>query len=228
MTVDLFRMLQTFGILDFPFWGEFFLGDFPFSGDSCSGSVYRIVNNFRTYHWLESSNKTFRQWNWTIPEFENNRHANNDIGDISCDNCYDDDDYDDDHHDDDDDDDDDQIGLKGCCWWLKKTDTVSVPYMIIMLDATHVIVDLSALSKLCLQNRRVKTQFTHKKHWFVLLGTGFPWACPTCSASRCSGVLKPVGANQGMLPSMSAPFDLFAWCLVRNERIYANHDIKII
>ena len=67
-----------------------------------------------------------------------------------------------------------------------------------------------------------------KKHWFVLLGTGFPSACPTCSASRCSGVLKPVGANQGVLPSMSAPFDLFAWCLVRNERIHANHNIKFI
>ena len=55
---------QLFGILDPPFWGDSFLG-----------SVYRIENNFNVYHWFESSKKTFRQWNWTIPELENNRHG---------------------------------------------------------------------------------------------------------------------------------------------------------
>lgn len=55
----------------------------------------------------------------------------------------------------------------------EKPDTVSVPYMIIMLDATHVIVDLSTLSKLCLQNLRVTTQFTHNKnglcYWVLVI-----------------------------------------------------------
>ena len=225
MTVDLFRMLQPFGILDFPFWGEFFLGDFPFSGDSCLGSVYRIVNNFRTYHWLESSNKTFRQWNWTIPEFENNRHTNNDIGDIFMwQFIMDDDDYDDDHHDDD----DDQIGLKGCCWWLKKNRySISTLYDHYARCNTCYCWLVCTVQTVFAISQSHNTIYPQQK-WFVLLGNGYPSACPTCSASRCSGVLKPVGANRGVLPSMSAPFDLFAWCLVRNERIHANHNIKII
>ena len=37
-----------------------------------------------TYHWVESSNRTFRRWNWTTPKLENNTSTSNDMGDISC------------------------------------------------------------------------------------------------------------------------------------------------